>query len=214
MYQLIEVRYRNGKEGKVDDVTLNELVRLNRIESFYRPAEDRWVDIGVDAIRKNETPYRGAERRVSHREEERPEQEKPRGLLVRLLRRRKALAPPKEFTAEEWFQQGFLIRYRGADHLGAVGAFAKAIQLDPTHQRAYLNRGMVYEWLGNGQQALEDYTRAIELSPDNAKVYFVRGLLLRHLGQEVEAIVDLRRAADLRYRPAVDVLKQLGITHE
>ena len=70
MYQLIRVLYWNGKEGQVDDVTLNELVRSNRIKQFYRPFEDRWVDIGVDAVRRSETQYGGPERRVSHGKED------------------------------------------------------------------------------------------------------------------------------------------------
>jgi len=211
MYQLIRVLYWNGKEGKVDDVTLNELVRSNRIKQFYRPSEDRWVAIGADPVRSSEIQYKGPERRVSHRREDKHEEQKPRGLLVRLLRRRKKLAPPKELTAGEWFQQGFVMLYNAGDYLGAICAFAKAIQLDPTYQRAFLNRGMVYEWIGNGQQAVEDYSRAIQLAANDAKVYYARGLVLRHLGREMEAIVDLKKAADLRYRPAIDALKSQGI---
>ena len=212
MYQLIRVLYRNGKEGKVDDVTLNELVRSNSVKQFYRPSEDRWVDISVDAVRRSETRYKGPERRVSDKKENKQEEKKPRGLFVRLLRRKKKLAPPKELTAGELFQQGFLMLHSTGDYLGAMRAFATAVQLDPTHQRAFLNRGMVYEWIDNYQQAIEDYSRAIQLAPDDAKVYYARGLALRHLGKEMEAIVDLKKAADLRYRPAIDALKPLGIT--
>ena len=211
MRKLVRVLYRNGKEGKVDDVTLNELVRSKSIKRFYRPSEGRWVDITDDAVRRSETQYKGPERRASRRKEDKQEEKRPRGLFARLSRRRKELGPPKELTAEEWFEQGFLMLYKAGDYLGAIRAFAKAIQLDPTHQRALLNRGIVYEWIGNGQQAIEDYSRVIQLAPDNAKVYYVRGLVLRHLGRETEAIADLEKAAELGYRAAIDVLRPRGI---
>jgi predicted Zn-dependent protease len=209
--QLIQVLYRKDTRGSVDDITLDELIRSQKISRFYRPSEDRWVDIGTDDIRRSESPHRGPERRVSHRKEDKQEEDNPRGLFVRLLRRKKKLAPPKELTSGEWFQQGFLMLHKAGDYLGATRAFAKAIQLDPANQRAFLTRGIVYEWIGNGQQAIEDYSRAIQLAPDDAKVYYARGLVLRRLGRETEAIADLKRAADLRYRPAIDVLRPLGI---
>jgi len=203
----MQVFYRNDRAGSVDDITLDELIRPQRISHFYRPSEDRWIDIAVDIVRSSETQHEGPERRVSRRGEDEQEEEKPRGLFARLLRRRKELTPPKELTAVEWFQRGFVLVYNAGDDLGAIRAFAQAIRLDPTYQRAFLNRGMVYERIGNGQQAIDDYSRAIQLAPDNAKVYYARGLALRHLGRELEAIVDLKKAADLQYRPAIDVLR-------
>ena len=211
MSQLIRVLYRNGEGGKVDDVTLNELIRSNSIKQFYRPSENRWVDVSGDTVRRGEARYKGPERRVSYRKGDKQEEEKPRGLFARLFQRREKPAPQKELTAGEWFQQGFVMLHSTGDHRGAMRAFAKAIQLDPTYQRAFLNRGIVSEYLGNSQQAIEDYTRAIQLAPDDAKVYYARGLALRRLGKELEAIADLKKAADLQYRPAIDVLKQLGI---
>ena len=211
MYRLLRVIYWNGKEGEVDDVTLNELIRSKRVKQFYRPSEDRWIEVGVDAVRSRETRYKGPERRVPYRKEEQQKETKPRGLVRRLLWRKKKHAPPKKLTAGEWFQQGFLIFHGSDDYAGAVRALAQAIQLNPTFQRAFVNRGMVYERIGNAQQAIDDYSRAIQLAPDDAKVYYARGILLRHLGREREAIVDLRKAADLGYRPAINALKSRGI---
>ncbi len=211
MSQFIRILYRSGEAGKVDDVTLNELIHSNSVKQFYRPSEDRWVDASGDAVRRSETRYRGPERRTDYRNADKQE-EKPRGLFARLFQRREKLAPPKELSAVEWFQQGFIMLHSTGDYQGAMRAFATAIQLDPTYQRAFLNRGIVSECLGNCQQAVEDYSRAIQLTPDDAKVYYARGMALKRLGRELEAIVDLEKAADLRYRPAVDVLKSLGTT--
>jgi tetratricopeptide (TPR) repeat protein len=213
MHQLIQVFYPNRRRGVVDDITLDELIRSQKISHLFRPSEDRWVDISVDAVRKSETPYAGREKRSRQTEEGRPEEEgkKPRGLLVRLLRRKEEPVSPKELTAEDWFQQGFIMWRNADDQHGALRAFAKAIQLDSAYHQAFLNRGTVYELVGNTQQALDDYSRAIELAPDNARLYYVRGLVLRRLGKEGEAIIDLQKAADLGYRPATDALRPRGI---
>jgi Flp pilus assembly protein TadD len=93
---------------------------------------------------------------------------------------------------------------------GAVRAFAQCIQLDPTYERACLDRGLAYEGLGNLQQAIEDYTKAIDLASDDAKLFYVRGLALRRLGMDAEAIKDFTRAADLGHWPAHDELKSIG----
>jgi len=61
-YRLIQVRYRTGREGLVDDVTLNELIESDRIRQFYRPTEGRWVDIHTGPVRRGVRRYRGPER--------------------------------------------------------------------------------------------------------------------------------------------------------
>ena len=54
MDTLISVRYRNNREGLVDDVTLNDLIQTGRIRQFYRLSEGRWVDIEKDPVRRSE----------------------------------------------------------------------------------------------------------------------------------------------------------------
>jgi Flp pilus assembly protein TadD len=61
------------------------------------------------------------------------------------------------------------------------------------------------------QQAVEDYSRALLLNPSDEKVYYLRGLCFRRLGMDREAMADLKAASDLRYRPAHDFLKSIGV---
>ena len=206
MYKLIQVRYRNQREGTVDDVTLSELIASGKIKQFYRPSEDRWVDVEYDLIRMNKNGYRGPERRASLREKK---EKKPADFLSRLRNRN---VPEKPLTAKEWFEKGFALLHSKGDCYEAIRSLAISIQLDPTNSRAYLNRGMAYERMNNLQQAIEDYSRAIELSPQDAKVYYIRGALLWRLEKESEAIADMKVAADLHYRLAIDFLKHEGIT--
>jgi len=59
----IEVKYQNGAHAFVDDYLLDALIHSRQIQQFYRPAEKRWIIIGVDPIRKEKREYPGAERR-------------------------------------------------------------------------------------------------------------------------------------------------------
>jgi tetratricopeptide (TPR) repeat protein len=220
MLQFVQVRYRNGREGLVDDITLEELIESKRISEFYRASEDRWVSVYTGPVRKPDEPNKARlYRRKSDWEgtgeeetEEEAREEKRSGLFGNFFKRRREPPPAKTLSAEEWFKQGFVTLHTTDDSEAAVRAFAHCIRLDPTHERAYVNRGLAYERLGNVQQAIEDFTRAITIDAGDAKLYYLRGLALRRLGVDAEALADLRKAADLRYRPAYDFLKSMGIS--
>ncbi len=197
MHNLVQIRYRNNREGIVDDVTLNELILSNKIKQFYRPSESRWVDVDYDPVRSKSNGYNGPERREA---EKKAKKEEPVGLISRLLRRK---AKEKPLSAQEWFEQGFCTMYTSSDYQDAIRAFASCIQLDPANARAYLNRGMAYERINNMHQAITDYSKAIELVPRDAKAYYIRGILLWRLG-DANGISDLRRSAELGYRQAKD----------
>ena len=203
MHNLVQVRYRNNREGLVDDVTLNELILSCKIKQFYRPSESRWVDVDHDSIRAKSNGYKGPERRESNRT---AKKEEPSSLISRLLRRKKV--KEKLLSAKEWFEQGFYIMHTSSDYQEAIRAFASSIQLDPTNARTYLNRGMSYERINNMQQAIADYSKAIELVPKDAKAYYIRGVLFWRLGKDTEALSDIRISAELDYRQAKDFLRR------
>jgi tetratricopeptide (TPR) repeat protein len=210
--KLIQVRYSNNQGGPVDDITLNELILSHKIGQFYRPSQEKWINIEIDPIRISKIRYGGHKRRESDEEEEAEGSgERPHGLLSRMLRRkRKAMALKKALNAEEWFERGFRA-LQVNDGNGAVRAFAKSIDLDPAYQSAYLNRGITYEMVGNLQQSVYDYSKVIELAPADAKVYYLRGLARKRLGMEYEAIEDLKKAARMGYRQALDFFKSKGV---
>jgi tetratricopeptide (TPR) repeat protein len=195
MQILVQVRYRNNREGLVDDVTLNELILSGKIKQFYRPSESRWVDVDHDSVRVKSNGYKGPERREANRT---AKKEEPSSLISRLLRRKKVKEKP--LSAKEWFEQGFYIMHTSSDYQEAIRAFASSIQLDPTNARTYLNRGMSYERINNMQQAIADYSTAIELVPKDAKAYYIRGVLFWRLGKDVEALSDIEISAELGYR--------------
>ncbi len=201
--RLIQVLYRNARGGPVDDITLDELIRSRKITHFYRPSEERWVDIFVDPVRgRDHAPaVGGSKRRYTDREEDNEQQarEKKSGGLFRGAFTRLTKHPPrKALSAEGWLERGFSALRNSDDHVEAARVFALSIRLDPQHQEAYLHRGLVYEALGNFQQAIEDYGTAIALDPKDGKAHNPRGLVLGRPDVSVKAVAGLRRAADLQ----------------
>jgi tetratricopeptide (TPR) repeat protein len=209
--RFIQVRYQNTRAGQVDDITLDELIESKRISHFFRPAEDKWVDISVDPVRvKGQTNTTGHARRASDGEEQDREGEKPGGFFRSLFKSPTRPAVEKRrLTAPEWFEQGYLALHTTNNCEEAARAFAHAIRLDPIYERAYVNRALAYERLGNMQQAIEDYSRAVLVKPDDTEVYYLRGLAFKQLGMDAEATTDLMKAADLGFRPAYDFLKSI-----
>ena len=216
MKQLIQVLYANNKGASVDDITLDELIILQRITHFYRPAEQSWVNIFVDPLRgrSEANVARGLRRRTSDAEEEDRQKEKKGncdGLLRKVFKLPKKHPPHEALSAQEWFKRGFAALRVNQDYAGAARAFALSIRLNPTYQQAYVNRGLAYERLGNVQQAMEDYSMAMVLQFDEGKAYYFRGLAFKRSGMVTEAMADLRRASNLRYKPAIDLLTSQGI---
>ena len=200
MDELIKVRYRNNREGLVDDVTLHELIVSKKIKQFYRPSEKRWVNIETDPVRRETRFYNGSDRR-------RQQKSVPGGTYREILSNYLKGKNSKRLTAQEWFEKGFALLFTYGHYEEATRAFACAIRMDPRNARAYLDRGMAYERMGNVEQALADYDRAIELLPEDAKAYYIRGLTFQRQGRYREAKQDLTFAAELGYRQARDALR-------
>jgi tetratricopeptide (TPR) repeat protein len=205
--QLIQVLYRNARGGPVDDITLDELIRSRKITHFYRPSEDKWVDIFIDPVRERDHApgAEGLRRRYVDKEldnEQSAREEKSSRLLSGVFRRLKKHPPCKALTAREWLERGLSMLPTTDGQVGAARAFALSIRLNPQYQDAYLHRGLVYEALGNLQQAIEDYTMAIALDPKDKKTNKPHGLGLGRPEVTVTAIAGLKRAADLQRTPA------------
>jgi Flp pilus assembly protein TadD len=209
--QLIQVLYRNNRRGPVDDITLDELVRSRKITHFYRPSEERWVDIFVDPVRGrgDARDTEGLKRRYTDKEADNGQsarEEKSGGFLRTVLTHLKKYPPHTAVTAEERLERGLSAIRKTDDQVGAARVFALSIRVNPQYQQAYLHRGLVYETLGNLQQAIEDYGMAIALDPKNGKARSARGLVPGRSGVTVEAMAGLRRVADLQRAHARTVL--------
>ena len=204
---LIRVRYRSGQEGLVDDVTLNELLLYKKISHFYRSSENQWVQAANVTLRLQEKAYWGPERRRPIYGVESESRNVQRGLLNKLFKRPIA-SISKLTTVQEWFENGFCLMMASGRYHEAIRAFAIAIRLDASHVRAFLNRGIAYQILGNLQQALDDFSRVIEMQPGDPKAYYLRGVLYWNQSRDAEALADLKTAVELGYQLARDFLKE------
>ena len=73
----------------------------------------------------------------------------------------------------------------------AVEAFGRAIDLDPSFARAYMERGILY-WreIDHPRRAILDLTRAYELDPTLIEARFNRGIAHQQLCEYNEAVED------------------------
>jgi TolB-like protein len=83
----------------------------------------------------------------------------------------------------------------------AVWLFERAVSLDPSYARAYIELGAAYaskaDYLSMPElrgRAASNFRRAIELEPTSARGWRELGSLLMSMGQEAEGIVAIRRS--------------------
>ncbi|MCX5808970.1 MAG: tetratricopeptide repeat protein [Proteobacteria bacterium] len=109
-------------------------------------------------------------------------------------------ATSQGLTAVEWGDKASALWQDGkyTDPKKAIEYLNNAIRLKPDYARAYNNRGIAYNNLGQYQQAVEDFSTAIRLKPDDADVYSNRGIAYNNLGQHRQTIQDCNQAIRLK----------------
>jgi hypothetical protein len=60
---ILHVQYDNFLYDYVDTHTLDRLLKNKAIQQFYRPSENRWVNVSLDPIRGTGGYYSGVNRR-------------------------------------------------------------------------------------------------------------------------------------------------------
>lgn len=102
-------------------------------------------------------------------------------------------------------------------YLREIERNTQLIQTDPSHAKAYYNRGLTHQRLGDAQAAVVDYSQAIRINSSYAKAYHNRGVARSTLGDRKGAVEDLRTAAKLffesgdiaSYQRARDLAKRI-----
>ncbi len=97
---------------------------------------------------------------------------------------------PLMAEARRQASQGFESAKNG-DLEGAIAAFTRALDLDPTLALAWYNRGLAHESRGDRAAAVPDYARAIALEPHKLTYWLRRGIARGDLGDADGAIEDL-----------------------
>lgn len=81
--------------------------------------------------------------------------------------------PALNKRGEELFNKG--------DIAGALTAFTKAIEIDPSFATAYNNLGVLYWQNGEAQKAINNFKKALEIAPDDRDAIFNYGSVLTSL---------------------------------
>jgi tetratricopeptide (TPR) repeat protein len=100
-------------------------------------------------------------------------------------------------NAMDWFQKGYVLRYKTKNNEGALKAFSRAIDMDPGLVRAYAGRAAIYNEWRQYTKGLAESEKAIKLDPALAWGFNCRGVAHIGLGEPREAITDLNRALTL-----------------
>jgi tetratricopeptide (TPR) repeat protein len=76
----------------------------------------------------------------------------------------------------------------------SITIFSHAIEITQNNYLAYNNRGLAYDDLGRGTEAMEDFSQAIRIKPDDAEAYTNLGAVYTRIGRCTEAI-DVHKQA-------------------
>lgn len=116
------------------------------------------------------------------------------------------LAGDKDFDSINLLARAYLGSDRFQD---AVGAFEKAIALNPRHGYAHFNRGEAYKGLKDWASAEKEYVRAAELMPGNPDVLATLAYCYEQLAKQDkgvsldQALAYYNKANSLRPKPAM-----------
>jgi lipoprotein NlpI len=107
-----------------------------------------------------------------------------------------------EVDAQKHHDNGIKL-YRLGNVNGAIVEFTKAIEINPRFDRAYTNRGIMWQETGEYDKAITDYDKAIEINPKQFAAYNSRGNAWRFKGNFERAIADFNTAIGLNPKHAV-----------
>ena len=102
----------------------------------------------------------------------------------------------RDLRAGEWWLRGNA-EFAVGEYEEALAAYDRAIELDPDHAVAHLNRGPALARLERYKEALAACDRAIELDPSHAGAHTNRGVVLARLERYKEALSAFDRAIEL-----------------
>jgi tetratricopeptide (TPR) repeat protein len=118
---------------------------------------------------------------------------------------------PRSESAEDWFQRGWELESEAAER--AIGAYRRALEIDPAHAGAGINLGRLLHQIGALLSAERVYRQALRDHPDDALLLFNMAVLLEDLDRSAEAI-DLYLRALQRDPRFADCHYNLSIVYQ
>ena len=118
-------------------------------------------------------------------------------------------AVPQE-TSETWKNRGNDL-YKNRDYTAAIGAYTKAIDLEPSAPLLYTNRAAAYLMTHQFKEVIADCDKAIQLDRACSKAYLRKASALKSLGRLDEALVVLNAGYDTDPKNAAVVQERQAI---
>lgn len=110
-------------------------------------------------------------------------------------------SPRKEIGATVFYERG--LRYaRERDYPRAIENYTRAIEIDPTFWKAYLQRAAANYDNNQDRAVFEDCRLVLQLNPDCGEAYYYLGLARQRLGYTQSSIDAYTRAIKLDPNPA------------
>ncbi len=101
--------------------------------------------------------------------------------------------------ADEWYKEGLNYDLDPSTHERALHAYRQAIKLDPSHENAFINLGILYYRRRNYNQAERSYKKALEINPSNPVTLFQLGLVSEENNHKKKAFDYYERALSKKY---------------
>jgi tetratricopeptide (TPR) repeat protein len=114
--------------------------------------------------------------------------------------------------AEEWLKKAKGVET--GNYRVVIDYLNKAIDLDPSLEEAYIERGEAYAMLGNHGQAVEDFNEVIEFNSKSFKGFRGRANAYSELGNHSQAIIDFTSAIELEPVNYPELYYLRGKSHE
>lgn len=120
-----------------------------------------------------------------------------------------------QMTADDWVQRAKALDTKGlfAEELACLD---EAVRLDPRLVKAFNNRGVLRQDLGDYRGAREDYDAVLRLSPGKVEALVNRAVVRRYLEEHDEALADIDaalaqgRSTGVMWRNRAVVLRSKG----
>jgi len=94
--------------------------------------------------------------------------------------------------------------FKKKNYAAAIGLYSEGINIDPSQDVLYSNRGLSYMNLNELDKAKTDFSKAIELNPNNTKAMKRISYMLIQEGSLLEALIYLRKVRKIdREEPAI-----------
>ena len=98
----------------------------------------------------------------------------------------------KELSAAEWIEKGHAVSDYHDDFKGALDAYSRAIELDPTSIKAYYFRARISE----KEQAMLDYHKILSIEAKDSESHLIRAWTYKELDQRDPAFREFGKAIE------------------